>query len=139
MPSADQVPNNSAHSIMLGGNWVVLIAGSTGSALHAVRPSNLHITPDDPARSRLRRKRDGLLVALAPGHHRPRHPGDLVGKRDGGDLRRPSRQQCGKPGSVLGAMDLGIAYDGERAGNEQAAQIAVALFADTAEPILAPA
>jgi hypothetical protein len=26
--------------------WVVLIAGSTGSALRAVRPSNLHITPD---------------------------------------------------------------------------------------------
>jgi hypothetical protein len=25
--------------------WVVLIAGSTGSALRAVRPSNLHITP----------------------------------------------------------------------------------------------
>jgi hypothetical protein len=30
---------------MLGGNWVVLIAGSTGSALRAVRPPNLHITP----------------------------------------------------------------------------------------------
>jgi hypothetical protein len=26
--------------------WVVLIAGSTGSALRAVRPPNLHITPD---------------------------------------------------------------------------------------------
>jgi hypothetical protein len=26
--------------------WVVLIAGSTGSALRAVRSSNLHITPD---------------------------------------------------------------------------------------------
>jgi hypothetical protein len=25
--------------------WVVLIAGSTGSALRAVRSSNLHITP----------------------------------------------------------------------------------------------
>jgi hypothetical protein len=25
--------------------WVVLIAGSTGSALRAVRPPNLHITP----------------------------------------------------------------------------------------------
>src|SRR5213596_1653500 len=46
MPSADQVPINSPHSTMLGGNWVVLIAGSTGSALRAVRPPNLHITPD---------------------------------------------------------------------------------------------
>jgi hypothetical protein len=27
--------------------WVVLIAGSTGSALRAVRPPNLHITPAD--------------------------------------------------------------------------------------------
>src|SRR5215469_14673763 len=26
--------------------WVVLIAGSTGSALRAVGPPNLHITPD---------------------------------------------------------------------------------------------
>jgi hypothetical protein len=26
--------------------WVVLIAGSTGSALRAVSPPNLHITPD---------------------------------------------------------------------------------------------
>src|SRR6266508_651085 len=46
MPSADQVPINSPHSTMLGGNWVVLIAGSTGSALRAVRPPNRHITPD---------------------------------------------------------------------------------------------
>src|SRR6266478_10057920 len=45
MPSADQVPINNPHSTMLGGSWVVLIAGSTGSALRAVRPPNLHITP----------------------------------------------------------------------------------------------
>ena len=32
--------------------WVVLIAGSTGSALRAVRPPNLHITPDDSQRDR---------------------------------------------------------------------------------------
>src|SRR5471030_660299 len=30
---------------MLWHEWVVLIAGSTGSALRAVRPPNLHITP----------------------------------------------------------------------------------------------
>ena len=45
MPSADQVPIKSSHSTMLWHMWVVLIAGSTGSALHAVRPPNLHITP----------------------------------------------------------------------------------------------
>src|ERR1700733_2981235 len=46
MPSADQVPVNNTHSTMRWHKWVVLIAGSTGSALRAVRPSNLHITPD---------------------------------------------------------------------------------------------
>src|ERR1700682_121626 len=45
MPSADQVPVISSHSRMRWHKWVVLIAGSTGSALRAVRPPNLHITP----------------------------------------------------------------------------------------------
>src|SRR6187200_670647 len=45
MPSADQVPTKSSHSTTLWHKWVVLIAGSTGSALRAVRPPNLHITP----------------------------------------------------------------------------------------------
>jgi len=46
MPSADQVPVNNPHSKMQWHKWVVLIAGSTGSALRAVRPPNFHITPD---------------------------------------------------------------------------------------------
>ena len=46
MPSADQVPIKSPHSTMHWHIWVVPIAGSTGSALRAVRPPNLHITPD---------------------------------------------------------------------------------------------
>src|SRR5260370_13995524 len=46
MPSADQVPVKTSHSTMRWHKWVVLIAGSTGSALRAVRPPNLHITPD---------------------------------------------------------------------------------------------
>src|SRR5258708_24829675 len=45
MPSADQVPVINPHSTMRWHKWVVLIAGSTGSALRAVRPPNLHITP----------------------------------------------------------------------------------------------
>src|SRR5262245_47276966 len=139
MPSADQVPVKSPHSTMLWHVWVVLIAGSTGSALRAVRPPNLHITPGWPARSRLRRKRDGLLITLAPGHHGPGHPRDLVGQRDRGDLRRSPSQQCCKPGAMLGSVDLGIADDGECTGHEQAAQIAVTLLADTAESVLAPA
>ncbi len=36
--SADQVPVKSTHSKMPGPVWVVLIAGSTGAALSAVRP-----------------------------------------------------------------------------------------------------
>src|SRR5439155_14471750 len=44
MPSADQVPIKLSHLTMLRPKWVVLIAGSTGSALRAVRPPNLHIT-----------------------------------------------------------------------------------------------
>src|SRR5664279_2714225 len=106
MPSADQVPVKSTHSTMRWHKWVVLIAGSTGSALRAVRPFQPSHHAGCPARSRLRRKRDGFFVALAPGHHRPGHPRNLVGK-------------C--------------------AGHEQAAQIAVTLLADTAEPVLAPA
>src|SRR5262245_49423999 len=38
MPSADQVPVKRPHSRMQWHKWVVLIAGSTGSALRAVRP-----------------------------------------------------------------------------------------------------
>src|SRR6266478_7796021 len=140
MPSADQVPvkSQSPHSTMRWHKWVVLIAGSTGSALRAVRPPNRQHHAGCPARSRLRRKRDGLLVTLALGHHGPGHPRNLVGKRDGDDLRRAPRQQRREPGPMLGAVDLGVANDGECSGYEQAAQIAVTLFADAAEPVLAP-
>ena len=75
-----------------------------------------------PARSRLRRKCDGFLVSLALSHHGPDHSRDLIGERDGGDLRRPPCQQCCEPGPMFGAMDLGIANDGQRASHEQAAR-----------------
>src|SRR5664279_2317127 len=90
-----------------------------------------------PARSRLSRKRDGFLVSLAPGHHGPDHSGDLVGERDSRNLGWPPRQQGREPGPMFGAMDLGVADDGERAGHEQAAQIAVTSLAYIAEPVLA--
>src|SRR5215211_5270078 len=116
MPSADQVPVKSSHSTMRWHKWVVLTAGSTGSALRAVRPPNLHITPVIRRDSRLSRKRDGFLVSLAPGHHGPDHSRDLVGERDGGNLGRPPRQQSREPGPVFGAMDLGVTDDSKRAG-----------------------
>ena len=59
MPSADQVPVKSSHSTMLWPMWVVLIAGSTGSALRAVRPPNLQITPNA--------RRDLVYAASAAG------------------------------------------------------------------------
>jgi hypothetical protein len=42
MPSADQVPVNNSHSRMQWPKWVVLIAGSTGSALRAQRQQRPH-------------------------------------------------------------------------------------------------
>jgi hypothetical protein len=48
MPSADQVPVNTSHSTMLWPMWVVLIAGSTGTALRAVRLPNRYVTPGFP-------------------------------------------------------------------------------------------
>ena len=90
-----------------------------------------------PARSRLSRKRDGFLVSLAPGHHGPDHSRDLVGERDGRNLRRSPRQQCRKPGPMFGAMDLGVTDDRKCAGHKQAAQIAVTLLAYIAKPVLA--
>ena len=40
---------------------------------------------------------------------------------------------------MFGAMDFSIADDGERTGHEQAAQVAVTLLADMADPVLAAA
>jgi len=138
MPSADQVPVSCTHSTMRWRKWVVLIAGSTGSALRAVRPFQPSHHAGCPTRFPSRRECDGFLIALAPGHHRPHHPGNLVGERDGSDLGGPTRQQGGKPGSMLGAMDLRIADHGKRAGREQAAQIAIALLADAAKLFFTP-
>jgi hypothetical protein len=90
------------------------------------------------ARSRSRRECDGFLVALILGHHGPRHSCDLVGERDRGDLGWSPGQQCGEPRAVLGAMDLGIADHRQCTGREQAAQIAIALLADTTQLVLAP-
>src|SRR5882762_10397168 len=112
MPSADQVPVKSTHSTMLWPMWVVLIAGSTGSALRAVRPFQPSHHAGCPTRSLSRRECDGFLVALAPGHHCPSHSGHLVGKRDGSNLGGPPRQQRCKPRPMLGTVELRIADHG---------------------------
>ena len=76
----------SRHSLMQWHMWVVLIAGSTGSALRIVRFSNLSITSDrrDFVSGR---KCSGFPKALAAGHHSSRHSGYHVPERDSGDLR----------------------------------------------------
>jgi hypothetical protein len=79
MLSADQVPVNFPHSRMLWPVWVVLIAGSTGSALRAVRPPNLHITPSVFGAISLDPQRSWIIVSLARSHHRPSHSSKLVG------------------------------------------------------------
>jgi hypothetical protein len=77
-------------------------------------------------------------ISFTLGHHGPGHPRNLVSKRDGGDLDRAPHQQCREPGPMSGAVDVGIADDSKCSGHEQAAQIAVTLFTDAAEPLLAP-
>jgi hypothetical protein len=64
MPSADQVPVKTSHSRMQWHEWVVLIAGSTGSALRAVRPPNLHIAPGYSAQGT---RRDLVRPSARPG------------------------------------------------------------------------
>ena len=66
-----------------------------------------------PARSRLRRKRDGLFVMLALGHHGPGHPRDLVGQRDGGG-QWAVRTTTGLP--MAGKQDFKCAREPKFAG-----------------------
>jgi hypothetical protein len=98
-------------------------------------------SPSQPSQSRHGARRD-LVRPLArldnciarPWPSLPKPFGRVIGKGDGSDFGRPSCQQCCDPGPMLSAMEFGIADDGECARHEQATQIAVPLFADTAEP-----
>src|SRR5215475_13397594 len=118
MPSADQVPVKSSHSTMRWPEWVVLIAGSTGSALRAVCPPQPSHHAGCPTRSLSHCQCDGFLVALPFRHHRPGHTSDLVGERNGGDLGWPTRQQCREPWPMFGAVELRIADHGKSTGGE---------------------
>ena len=103
MPSADQVPVKTSHSTMLWPMWVVLITGSTGSALRAVSPfqplrhavagaisffiAKPLLYPASRRQCDLG-QRHWLPVALSLCHQGPRHSGELVGQRDGCDFDR---------------------------------------------------
>ena len=119
--------------------WVVLIAGSTSSALRAVRPPNLHITPVVRRDLVYRASATGSLYRSPLTIMAQTIRAILLASAMAANLGRPPRQQRGEPRPMIGAMDFGIADDGECAGREQAAQIAIALFADTTEFVLAPA
>src|ERR1700674_5016058 len=111
MPSADQVPTNNSHSRMLWHEWVVLIAASTGSALRAVRPPNLHITPVVRRDFVYRASATGSLYRSPLTIMAQTISCDLVGERDSSNLGRPPRQQGREPGPMFGAMDLGVTDD----------------------------
>ena len=140
MPSADQVPVKSPHSTMHWHMWVVLIAGSTGSALRAVRPPNLHITPDDS-------QRDLYYAASATGSLY-RSPlaimaqailAILLASATAATFVGRRANNAVSQGRLLGAVDFGVTDHGQRAGGEQTTQVAIALLADTAELVLAAA
>src|SRR5947207_11712386 len=139
MPSADQVPVKSPHSRMRWHWWVVLIAGSTGSALRAVRPPNLYITPDVSAtsftppvrrvpcaaRSWPSRPHAILAILLASAI-----AVTFVGRRASNAVSQ---------GRCLVPLILASRIHRQRSRREQAAQIAIALFADTAKLLPAAA
>src|SRR5262245_66271955 len=61
MPSADQVPVKSPHSTMLGGSWVVLIAGIDRLCITCCSPSQPSHHAGCPARSRYAASATGSL------------------------------------------------------------------------------
>src|SRR5258705_922858 len=97
MPSADQVPIKLSHLTMLRPKWVVLIAGSTGSALRAVRPPNLHITPVV--------RRDLVYAASATGSLY-RSPLTIMAQTIRASLWRCRRHDCEGTSSSLGMAGL---------------------------------
>src|ERR1700730_9726455 len=130
MPSADQVPVKTTHSTMLWPKSVVLIAGSTGSALRAVRPFQPSHHAGCPTRFLSRRECDGFPIALTPGHHRPYHPGNLVGERALAVIRYAKTHGTKHRPWLTALLARRPTKVAAIAGRKQAAQIAIALFAD---------
>jgi hypothetical protein len=103
MLCADQVPVNSPHSDNAMAHVGCPDRRIDRLCITCCSPSHLHITPNAQRDSRSRRKRDGFLVALAPGHHSPRHSGELAAPRTetGGDPALSSANAfCGAGRSV---------------------------------------
>ena len=118
--------------------WVVLIAGSTASHYVLFALPNLHIVPDAGTISLTPRVRwVSCTVHLWPSWPTPFLPSCR-------QARPPRRSLAAAPTTWQAKasawfLPLGIADHGQRAGGEQAAQIAITSLADTAELFLAPA
>ena len=84
-------------------------------------------------------QRGWIIVSLAPGHIAQAIRASLLARAMAATLVGRRASNAATQGRECAVMELGIADDGECAGHEQAAQIAVPLFADTAEPGPTPA
>jgi hypothetical protein len=123
MLCANQVPIESTHSKLRWPKRALLILGTTVSALRRCALANslwLSACCQQLCRQQLR-----LLEPLTADHHRPGHPCDLVSKRNGGDLDRPTADEVSEP-RPLRAVLAGISDDSHRAGDEQPAQMSIA-------------
>jgi hypothetical protein len=74
-------PVKTMRSTMRWAEWVVLIAAIDRFGITCCSPPNHH-----PTRSLSHREHDGIFVALTSCHYCPRHPGNIVGERDGSDF-----------------------------------------------------
>src|SRR5215475_13908025 len=74
-----------------------------------------------------RRQQLRLLEALAAHHHGPGHPCNFVSKCNGSDLDRPTVHQTSEPGPLRPVL-ASISDDSHRAGDEQPAQMSIALL-----------
>src|ERR1700756_423747 len=84
-------------------------------------------------------QRSRIVVPRARSHHCPSYWSELFGECEGRDFGRAPGQQRREPGPMLRAMQLGIADHSKRASHKKATQIAITLFADTAELLPASA
>src|SRR3954464_9781158 len=80
-----------------------------------------------------------VLCSARPGHDRPGHPGELVGKSYGRDLGGSPREQRREPRPMPGAMDLRVTDDSQCSSREQAAQVTIAALTNITEPLFAAA
>src|SRR5262249_3360722 len=83
-----------------------------------------------------RRQQLWLLESLVAHHHGPRHACDFVSKCNGSDLDRPSPHQTSEPKPFC-ALLARRSDGGHGAGDEQPAQMSIALLRDAAQSVFA--